>query len=76
LKTKISDLHFDAEHVGEGRRKLAVRNSQINQVTTVDQNYAAARNLLGQSLHSIQVNFILVKEWNETIFPFCNYVVV
>jgi hypothetical protein len=28
---------------------------QINTVTTVDRNYAAARNLLGQSLHTIQV---------------------
>ena len=51
----LTDLHFDAEHVLEGQRRLYNRNSQINIVTTVDQNYAAARGLLGQSLHSIQV---------------------
>ena len=49
------DLHFDAEHVPEGQRRLKERNQQINIVTTVDHNYAAARTLIGQSLHSIQV---------------------
>jgi len=49
------DLHFDAEHVPGGQKRLFERNNQINVVVTIDQNFPAARNLLGQSLHSIQV---------------------
>jgi hypothetical protein len=51
------DLHFDAEHVPGGQKRLFERNNQINVVVTIDQNFPAARNLLGQSLHSIQVDF-------------------
>ena len=51
----ILDLHFDAEHIEEGQQLLGERDRLINSVIG-DNNFAVARNQLGQSLHSIQVN--------------------